>query len=644
MSDYINPALRPRRGTTLKVLTIERISTEHQDERALDDQRAKSKRLVSDHYDGEIDWKSIASRGSGEVIDRDSYREMEDLIDSGWPDLIVVEDLGRICRRLDALRICELCEDFETRLIAINDHVDTFKSDWKTSAMFSTLHHERHNQDTSDRIKRTFRNRFSEGSILVVLPYGYVRAEGAKTDNDLSKDPDAEKVYNRWFEMLDDGASYSEVADWLNDQGVPTGPGCRLNTWSTAMVSRITHNTILKGSRRWNRRVSKRNNRTGKRRSVTAAEKDHLTRHCEHLAFIEPIRYDRILRKIDRKNAKYRRGKQHAKDKREGMPRSRTVWPGQSMYCGICGRVLYYGAHGQPQNLMCKGAIEYKCWNGASANGRDTSRRICESVIELVKELPEFDEVLMNEVRNQVQQLNENAGGRLQEIRRDLDRVEREIDNVLNFIRSGSGSRLLKVELNRLENRQADLADELRSLQDSSQSNIVVPSVDDIRSRAIDIFKSSLPDPQFGRLMNQFIEDLVVLPVQLIDGGKVGLRATFTVNLLSLIEGEPLSKMLDVDVMKHHRTVDLFEVPQRVKFMAEVARQSKLNGESGPELTEREIAERLKITQPAVQRAKRLYREMRQRGLDDPYQVLTAPPAEGKLRRHLHPRYRFDPL
>ncbi len=87
MSDYINPALRPRRGTTLKVLTIERISTEHQDERALDDQRAKSKRLVSDHYDGEIDWKSIASRGSGEVIDRDSYREMEDLIDSGWPDL-----------------------------------------------------------------------------------------------------------------------------------------------------------------------------------------------------------------------------------------------------------------------------------------------------------------------------------------------------------------------------------------------------------------------------------------------------------------------------------------------------------------------------------------------------------------------------
>jgi hypothetical protein len=30
------------------------------------------------------------------VTDRDSYREMEDIIDSGWADLIVVEYLGRI--------------------------------------------------------------------------------------------------------------------------------------------------------------------------------------------------------------------------------------------------------------------------------------------------------------------------------------------------------------------------------------------------------------------------------------------------------------------------------------------------------------------------------------------------------------------
>jgi hypothetical protein len=41
---------------------------------------------------GAVEWKSRSSRRSGEVTDRDSYREMEDIIDAGWAGLIVVED------------------------------------------------------------------------------------------------------------------------------------------------------------------------------------------------------------------------------------------------------------------------------------------------------------------------------------------------------------------------------------------------------------------------------------------------------------------------------------------------------------------------------------------------------------------------
>jgi hypothetical protein len=34
-------------------------------------------------------------------------------------DLVVVEDLGRICRRNRAVDFCEMCEDADTRLIAL---------------------------------------------------------------------------------------------------------------------------------------------------------------------------------------------------------------------------------------------------------------------------------------------------------------------------------------------------------------------------------------------------------------------------------------------------------------------------------------------------------------------------------------------
>ena len=35
---------------------------------------------------------------------------------------------------------------------------------------------------------------------------------------------------------------------------------------------------------------------------------------------------------------------------------------------------------------------------------------------------------------------------------------------------------------------------------------------------------------------------------------------------------------------------------------------------------------------------------MKARGLVDPYVPVDEPPAKGDLYRHLHPRYRFEPL
>jgi hypothetical protein len=84
--------------------------------------------------------------------------------------------------------------------------------------------------------------------------------------------------------------------------------------------------------------------------------------------------------------------------------------------------------------------------------------------------------------------------------------------------------------------------------------------------------------------------------------------------------------------------VDLFEPPQRAAF-----RQRVVAGR-GQGRTERQLAKDLGITQAAVQRAAALDRLMRQRGLTDPYEPLPGPPeGYGKLRRHKHPRYRFEP-
>src|SRR5207302_1133566 len=124
---------------------------------------------------------------------------------------------------------------------------------WQMNAFFSVVRHEMYNKDTAARIRRTLRNRFLEGGIIQTVVYGIIKPPGAKNVAQLSKDPAAEPVFEEWFRKLEDGASYSEVADWLNDLGVPTGPWCRKKRWDVALVRETTFNPILKGVRVRNR-------------------------------------------------------------------------------------------------------------------------------------------------------------------------------------------------------------------------------------------------------------------------------------------------------------------------------------------------------------------------------------------------------
>jgi DNA invertase Pin-like site-specific DNA recombinase len=262
MAVNLQPALLARNGDTLKVLGIARISTDHQDAKSLEDQEQLYRKWLNQNTDLPYELTMIASRGSGEVLDRKEYLQAVYAIENDNYDLVITEDLGRISRRVHSQLFCEHCEDFETRLIAINDHIDTGKDNWRLNAAFASMRHEMYNSDTSKRIRRTLRNRFKEGEILGVQVFGIIKPLGATKDSELSKDPDAQLIYNEMFRLLENGASYSEVADWLNDTKVKLPPHARSKKWTCSLVTQLIHNPILKGIRVRNRKISKRINKT----------------------------------------------------------------------------------------------------------------------------------------------------------------------------------------------------------------------------------------------------------------------------------------------------------------------------------------------------------------------------------------------
>lgn len=252
MKSTLNPPLVPKRGRKLVVLVICRISKKSQDEKSLADQEALYREWLQAHTDCEVEVFVIAGQGGGERLTRKEYEQACDEVESGRFDLVLVEDLGRICRRVHAFLFAEACEDQKTRLIAINDNVDTAVDGWRLNSFFAVLRHEIYNTDTSKRIRRTLRNRFMQGGIIQFVIAGIIKLEGAKLDTDLRKDPKFEPVYDEWFQRLDDGATFAEVADWLNQNNVPVGPYARRKEWTGPMVGKVTRNPILKGVRERN--------------------------------------------------------------------------------------------------------------------------------------------------------------------------------------------------------------------------------------------------------------------------------------------------------------------------------------------------------------------------------------------------------
>ena len=145
----------PRNGYSLVVGIPGRISgCENQKEISLEDQVDHAKDVAYEMYDGEIEFRTITTTGKGERLDRPELLEIENWLRSRELDFLIVEDLGRIVRGAEAHRLCGIAVDHGTRVLSVNDDIDTNQPDWEARSMEACKEHMKHNEHTSRRIKQ----------------------------------------------------------------------------------------------------------------------------------------------------------------------------------------------------------------------------------------------------------------------------------------------------------------------------------------------------------------------------------------------------------------------------------------------------------------------------------------------------------
>lgn len=628
---------RPKNGHTLKVIGVGRISTEHQDELSLGDQKVLYSKHLKQMFppDTKFDITPIASRGSGQRVDRKEFIGLCKMVESGEYDIVIAEDLARIVRRMQAYTFCEDAEDANTRVIAINDFIDTANGNWRQTTFFASFRHENYCLDTSKRIRRTLRNRFCQGGIYQFVIYGYLKPHAGAMDHEVTKDPAAEAVYEQWFTMLENGANYCEVADWLNDCGTPLGKHCRSDKWTGPMVKRLTFNPILKGERRRNDHVTIRVNKTGRSKTIPAPESEKLSKVVPHLAFIETDRYDRLIRMLQQRNAKYKRAESVVNDPRAGIPKRQTRCPGQHLRCGVCGRLFSFGGHGKKERMVCAGTREYKCWSSMTVSGPDVAAAVAAKLRALTRELPEFDSLWVKEYEAQRKELLGVHNSQLGKVRNELSTEMRKLDNLVAGLASAGSSDAIVTSIQKSEQMVGLLKDKIFQLERDKQYSPSLPTLEEIRSVADKAFEDLVVEStEFGRLMRIIVDDFYVLPYQLADGGNIQPRIIFRVSM-----GKLMSSNLNLPIMQFDCEIDLAKRPRRLQHLDQVVRLVKEG------VKHKDIAERLGIFKSEVGYAMKLHQCMKAQGLKDPWiPVKTVKQVHDSFARVRNPRFNFEPL
>ena len=635
--------LKPRNGHTLIVGIVARISgCPHQVELSLDDQIDHAKQVVAEIYDGPIEYRIIATKAKGERLDRPELGEIEAIIRTRELDLLVMEDVGRLVRGVEAVKLWGIAVDHGTRCIAPNDCCDTADETWEEDLMAACRDHVGHNSHTSKRIKHKKMNRFRKfGGATPCETFGYVKPNDAKTYADWQRVDSATPIIREGLSRLGTTLNCSAVADWFNQQGVPVGDYCRRSTWNGPMVRRFFRNPILKGQPGRGFRHTVKHYETGRRVSVKNPN-GPIFRDEPHLVHVDPVEFDDVNARLDAKNARVGRKPVHGVDPRWQVPRKRTRFPGQHSCCWYCGRQYVWGGNGLRENLMCKGSREGLCWNSVGYSGALASERLLQIISSEFYQSNGFDE----QYREIVQRARLDVGGgltdRRNQLRRDAESLAKRRDNVKAVIAAMGLQSLTQEMLDEVEAEEIRLAAETRALERlESRAPELPDSITDLR----EMFEASqrrlaMDSPEFGDLMRHLVPDIHVYVVRLVDGGHLLPRARVRLALDGIVSDAGLVPALR-PLLSRMVTIDLFEPPQRERIREQAVRLAA-DG-LGPKAITQRIPERPTTT--AVQNALALQRTMEELGLTTPYVTVLQPPDDyPKLRRHKNSKYRFTRL
>jgi site-specific DNA recombinase len=474
-----------------------RYSSENQRPESIEDQVSACRRLAAEQGLTALEDHIYTDQAqSGARSDREGLNALVEAARADQFEVVVVDDLSRLARD-NYLMLSVIAElHFEgVRVVSVADGLDSGDEDSTLAIQIRGIFNELQLQDLKKKTLRGQMGQKQRGFSVGERTFGYrsvpvgeirmdkkgrPRPEGYR----MEIEPREAATVLRIFEAYAHGMSLTKVVRVLNEEGVP-GRFRTSKGWSPSTVSRILDNQKYQGRWIWNKKGTRRDPRTGRRRQYIKPESEWVIHEDGSLRIVPPGLWDEVreLRGKARRSwpgGKGRRGFSTEQGSRQQQFPTHLL--SGAMVCGECGAAIALVSGKGDGYYGCLAAAKGSCDNKMLVRRRLVEKVITDAVREQMSSAEQIRYVL-ERVEEEVHKLYAHVPETIRLKETETAAEERRLANFVDFIGEGRGSQALAKALVETERRVEALREELDGLQRSGKNVFQTPPVEWIEQR-----------------------------------------------------------------------------------------------------------------------------------------------------------------
>lgn len=618
---------------TFRTLALGRVSTPHQQETNIEASYDYVTPMLKQIYDGPMEIKYLGEQGSGMLTERATIMEAIAELETGQWDLVIMEDISKAYRNARwQLAFIQDSVDLGVRVIAPGDGLDTFEENWEVVLGAAALRHSLHIPDTRRRVRRTASYAFQHGGMVQRVKFGYRKLTKEEAESGkfgpkglrlakLAEDtPTVHEMRRRLMESL----RPMPVVEWLNRHRIPPGPYVKSGLWTVAILRDLMCDPILSGTRTFQRIRYEPIFKTGKHKRTK--NNNPQTKHYPELAHMTRDEQESMLRalgwtlNLGQKN-------QEKPNRRRGVPRRRSLWPGQAGKCTCSADMHLMGKY-----LRCEDSTprnQRRCWCNVQVPVRWARSRLAEWLLGYVAAAPAMREWLVGEIWTAFQRTHQRRLRLEDLLTQEIATLEAGAANLTKAIRKGGRIPELVNDLEQISRRIKELQTKLAKIRETNRQPDCLESKEHVAAQLGEALRIMIDTSfDFAETLRRFFPTFIIQPVQALDTNQVRPRAKLRFSASKLPASLPATAEQAGTAGDIELVLNLFESPDHIEVIPRyVAAKAEADAE-GRKLSLDQMAGVLGVNRMTVKRARDYIKRMEAAGTTDPYRELHDRPEQ----------------